>query len=177
MLVVLQQTGAWEARGDLLDDLLNLVVFELGVDYYEPLARQRQHHDLGGAFTMGGGRRLLLVREVDYLPPRGRKPAEQRRLDVVALVQLDAFGERGLHARILKQHRCSFGSVLPSITWRPRSPIPPRSLRGCRNAPSVVLQQAGGEPWSWPHTPAVDLPCCRLGVPPLSRSSRILYYR
>ena len=72
MLVVLQQTRAREARGELLDNLLDLIVFEPGVDDLEPLAQHRQHHDLGEAFPMGGGRPLLLVREVDDFPTQAR---------------------------------------------------------------------------------------------------------
>ena len=88
VLVVLQQTGAREARGELLDDLLDLIVFEPGVDDLEPLAQHRQHHDLGEALPMGVRRHLLLVREVDDLPAQARKLVEQWLLDVVAFIQL-----------------------------------------------------------------------------------------
>ena len=47
MLVVLQQSGARETHGDLFDDLLDLIVFEPGVDDLELLAQHRQHNDLG----------------------------------------------------------------------------------------------------------------------------------
>ena len=119
VLVVLQQTGAREACGELLDNLLDLIVFEPGVDDLEPLAQHRQHHDLGEAFPMGVGRGLLHVREVDDLPAQARKLVQQRLLYVPAFVQLDVLRQRGLHAPILKQHRCSSGSVLASITSPP----------------------------------------------------------
>ena len=92
VLVVLQQTGAREARGELLDDLLDLIVFEPGVDDLEPLAQHRQHDDLGEALPMGVGRGLLLVREVDDLPAKPGELVEQRLLDVVALVEFQILG-------------------------------------------------------------------------------------
>ena len=56
---------------------------------FEPLAQHRRHHYLGEAFSIGVGRGLLHVREVDDLPTQARKLVEQRLLDVVAFVQLD----------------------------------------------------------------------------------------
>ena len=92
VLVVLQQTGAREARGELLDDLLDLTVFEPGVDDLKPLAQHRRDHDLGEALPMGVGRGLLHVRQVDDLPAQARKLVEQRLLDVVALVEAKLLG-------------------------------------------------------------------------------------
>ena len=92
VLVVLQQTGAREARGELLDELLDLIVFEPGVDDLEPLAQHRRHHDLGEALPMGVGRDLIHVREVDDLPAQARKLIEQRLLDMVSLVDTDVLG-------------------------------------------------------------------------------------
>ena len=116
--------------------------------------------------------------------PAGDKPVEvsvlngrNQTVNRRPLASLDVLWQRGLYALILKQHRCSCGSGLASITSPHRSPTPPRSLSACRSAPSVTRRQAGGELASWPHTPAVDLLCCRHVVPPPIRSSRILYCR
>ena len=115
VLVVLQQTGAREARGELLDDLLDLIVFEPGVDDLEPLAQHRRHHDLGEALPMGVGRGLLHVRQVDDLPAQARKLVEQRLLDVVALVEakLLGCGRFRAHGRL--------PLYLPSIGCDPKS--------------------------------------------------------
>ena len=53
VLVVLQQTGARKACGELLDNFLDLIVFKPGVDDLEPLAQHRQHHDLGETLPDG----------------------------------------------------------------------------------------------------------------------------
>ena len=84
--VVLQQPSARETCGELLDNLLDLIVFEPGVDDLEALAQNGQHHDLGEVLPLGGGRGLIHVREVDDLPAQALKLIEQRLLDVVALV-------------------------------------------------------------------------------------------
>ena len=73
MLVVLEQTGAREARCEPLDDLLDLVVLEPGVDDLELLAQHGRHHDFGEALPMGVGGGLLHVREVDDLPAQAPK--------------------------------------------------------------------------------------------------------
>ena len=86
---------------------------------FEPLAQHRRHHDLGEALPMGLGRGLFHVHEVDDLPAQARKLVEQRLLDMLAFVQLDVLWQRDLHALILKQHRCSSGSVPASITSPP----------------------------------------------------------
>ena len=119
VLVILQQTGARGARCELLDDLVYLIVFEPGIYHFELLEHYGQHHDLREVFPMGVGRGLLNVRKIDDLPAQAHKLVEQRLLDVVAFVQLDVLWQRDRHALILKQHRCSSGSVIASITSPP----------------------------------------------------------
>ena len=55
VLVVFQQAGAREAGRELLDDFLDLVVFEPGVDDLEPLAEHGQHHHLGEVLAVAVG--------------------------------------------------------------------------------------------------------------------------
>ena len=100
--------------GQLLDDLLDLIVFE-PIDDLEPLAQHRRHHNLGEALPMGVGRGLLHVREVDDLPAQARKLVEQRLLDVVALVEAKLLG----CGRFRAQGRLPL--YLPSIGCDPKS--------------------------------------------------------
>ena len=65
--VVLNQTGTGKARGELLDHLLHLIVFQPVVDDLELLPQNRQHHHLGEALAEAVARMLLAV-EVDDLP-------------------------------------------------------------------------------------------------------------
>ena len=69
--VVLDQTGAGEARGELLDHLLHLIVFQPGVDDLELLPQHRQHDHLGEALAEAVAGVLLAV-EVDDLPAQAR---------------------------------------------------------------------------------------------------------
>ena len=56
MAVVLDQAGAGKAGGELLDDLLDLVVFQPRIDDLQLLAQHRQHHHLGKALPVAVGR-------------------------------------------------------------------------------------------------------------------------
>ena len=93
--VVLNQAGAGKARGELLDHLLHLIVFQPGVDDLELLPQHRQHDHLGEALAEAVARVLLAV-EVDDLPAQACKLIEERLLDVVALVELEVLGCFGL---------------------------------------------------------------------------------
>ena len=54
-------------RGDLLDHLFHLVIFQPGIDELELLAQNRQHHHFGEIFAIGVTRVLFVV-QVDDLP-------------------------------------------------------------------------------------------------------------
>ena len=85
MAVVLDQAGAGEAGGELLDHFLHLIVFQPGVDDLELLPQHRQHDHLGEALAEAVARVLFAV-EIDDLPLQASKLIEQRLLDVVAFV-------------------------------------------------------------------------------------------
>ena len=92
MPVILQQTCAREAGGELLDHFLDLIVFKPGVDDLELLLEHREHYHFGEALAEAVSRLLLLISQIDDLPAEARKLVEERLLDVVALVELDVFG-------------------------------------------------------------------------------------
>ena len=87
VVVVLQQSGAGEARRELLDHLLHLIVFQPGVDDLELLAQHRQHHDLGRSSRDRCRPGAACCPKVDDFPPQACKLIEQGFLDVVALVE------------------------------------------------------------------------------------------
>ena len=62
VLVIFQQTGARKILGELLDDLLDLIVFEPGVDDLELFVQHGEHHDIGETLPMGRRRDLFHFR-------------------------------------------------------------------------------------------------------------------
>ena len=70
--VVLDQAGAGEAGGELLDHLLDLIVFQPGIDDLQLLPQHRQHDHLGEALAEGVAGLLLAV-EIDDLPAQARQ--------------------------------------------------------------------------------------------------------
>ena len=104
--VVLNQTCAGEACGELLDHLLHLIVFQPVVDDLELLPQHRQHHHLGKALAEAVARVLLAV-EVDDLPAQAMKLVEEGLLDVVAFVEFEVLEVfcPGFIPSILLRHR------------------------------------------------------------------------
>ena len=139
--VVLDQIGPGEARRELLDRLLHLIVLQPGVDDLEPLPQHRQHDDLGEALPEGVAGVLLAV-EVDDLPAQPGQLIEEGLLDVVAFVELDVRGRFVLgHQESFPFNRCTMWGANCIIDCGLKSIALPRLLALRLSLISWVVQE------------------------------------
>src|SRR6516164_3166007 len=126
MLVVFQERGTRKACRELLDDFLNLVLFQPGVDHHKPLAEHWQHDYLGETLAVAVRGPLIslefILREVKDFPTQAGKLVEQRLFDMIPLVDPD------LRGGFVRAHAiASNGSDKSAVTRR----LPVR--RSCSN--------------------------------------------
>ena len=93
VLVVLDQSGAGEIRGELPDDFFDLIVFQPRIDDCELFSQYRQHDDFGKVFPEGVAGLLLLVGQVDDLPAQAVELLKKGFLDVITFVEFDVLQE------------------------------------------------------------------------------------
>lgn len=89
VLVVFDQAVTGKAARELLDDFLDLIVFQPRIDHLELRAQHLRQDDFGEVLASGVGGLLLLVSQVDDVPAESVELFEQRQLDVVSLVEFD----------------------------------------------------------------------------------------